>query len=82
MNGHLPIAGFLKPHAGMRRALARLLRSLGLTALALQPLRKTQMLQQCARIGYTPHLCPTIKTTSFMIQGRRLPTCLQTFPTT
>lgn len=82
MNGHLPIAGFLKPHAGTRQALAYLLRLSGLIAIALRPHRKTQLLQQCARIGYTPHLRLSIKPTQFMIQGRRSLTCLQRFPTT
>lgn len=82
MNGHLPIAGFLEPHAGVRHALASLLRLLNLIALALQPHRKTQLLQQCARIGYTPHLRQSITTTLFMIQGRRPLTCPQSFLTT
>ena len=82
MNGHLPIAGFLEPHTGMRYASARLLRLLGLTALVLQPNRKRQLLQQCARIGYTPHLRQSIKPIPFMIQGRRPRKCSQRFPTT
>lgn len=81
MNGHMPIAGFLKPHADVRHASARLLRFSGLIATALQPHRKTQLLQQCARVGYTPHLRQSIKP-PFMIQGRRVLTCLQRFPTT
>lgn len=81
MSDQLPIAGNLKPHVGLR-TLAFLQRLPGLTAAALQPHRKTQLLQQCARIGYTPHLCQSIKPTFFMIQGRRPLTCLQRFPTT
>lgn len=54
MNGHLPIAGFWRPHGATRRVLALILHFLGLTALARRPTLKFQLLQQCARIGFTP----------------------------
>lgn len=82
MNGHLPIAGFVKPHAAARRRLADVLCLLGGIAPAFRPTRKSQLLQQCARIGYTPHLRQSIKPTLPMIPGRRLLICLQRFPTT
>ena len=82
MNGLLPIAGIAKPGANVWRAGVAPPPQPNAASRAGQPNRKFQLLQLCARIGYTPHLCQSIKPIPFMIQGRRLLTCLQRFPTT
>ncbi len=59
MNGYEPIAGRHEQHATILEQIGRGFASSGacahLTSLMAGPNRKTQLLEQCARIGFTPN---------------------------